>query len=164
MAFVVEDGTVVANANSFVTLAYADAYFLDRAITAWTGVQAVKESALIRATDYVNNRFNFLGTKYDEDQTLEFPRVYADSEDAEMPDKLLKATCEYALRALTATLAPDPVTDTTGLQVQSKMTKVGPIEKEVVYKEGGTIYTFKPYPAADMLLKGLIDNTRRVIR
>ena len=35
VAFIVEDGTNVENANAYVTLEYADAYFTDRGNDAW---------------------------------------------------------------------------------------------------------------------------------
>jgi hypothetical protein len=166
MAFVAEDGTGLANANSYATVAYADAYFTDRGITAWTGLNAVKEGALIRATDYIEGRFSFKWEPFSEDQALHFPVQDCDDEDtaAEMPDKLLKATCEYALRALTGQLAPDPEVDDRGYRVVSKTEKVGPLEESTTYAEGGVLQRFRPYPAADILLRGLVNNSKRVIR
>ena len=35
VAFIVEDGTNVENANAYVTLEYADAYFTDRGNDSW---------------------------------------------------------------------------------------------------------------------------------
>lgn len=167
MAFVAEDGTGLANANSYVNAAYADAYFADRGITAWTGdTTTVKQPALIRATDYVENRFNFKGEPSNEDQALHFPTLDCDTgEPDEMPENLLKAVCEYALRAISAPLAPDLTTDATGGRVVQKTEKVGPLEESTRYAEGVAIERFKPYPAADILLKGLVEDTsNRVIR
>lgn len=166
--FIAEDGTGLANANSYVALAYADQYFLDRAVTTWTGADAAKQSALVRATDYVETRFGdkFNGCKFSTTQALHFPTFSGTTDpgtgdkvpDA-MPVKLLKAICEYAVRALTSELAPDPTTDATGQRVVSKTEKVGPLEETTGYQVGGTIYTFIPYPAADILLKGLWRST-----
>jgi len=164
MAFIVEDGTGLTDSNSFGAVVDADFYFADRGNAAWTGSDTLKEQALVRATDYLNNRFKFLGWKYNEEQALEFPRQYTYGGDAEMPPKLLQATYEYAVRALTATLAPDVTVDDRGLQVTSKTEIVGPIEESTTYSEGGSIMQFRPYPAADMLLRGLVDNVRRVVR
>lgn len=155
MAFIVEDGTIVVDANAFAAVAFVDAYFADRAIAAWTGVQAVKEAAIIKATDYINNRFLFKGDKVDDDQALEFPRMVCDV-DIGMPIKLQKATAEYALRALSGPLAPDPTVDERGLQVVSKMEKVGPLEESTTYSESKSVKAFKPYPAADILLRELV--------
>lgn len=165
MAFVAEDGTGLANANSFVTVAGSNAYFVDRANAIWEATDDdVKQSALVRATDYINNRFRFKGEKFLDAQALEFPRLYIGVSGAQMPEKLKRATYEYALRAISAALAPDPVADDRGLQVQSKTEKVGPLEESTVYKDGGQVALFRSYPEADMLLRDLVLASNRVIR
>ena len=55
MAFVTEDGTGLAEANSYVSVAEADAYHADRGNAAWIGEDSAKQSALIKATDYLEN-------------------------------------------------------------------------------------------------------------
>lgn len=171
--FTPEDGTGLANANSYVLLAFADQYFLDRAVTTWTGDDTAKQSALVRATDYVEGRFGpkFIGDRFSETQALFFPTVSSLVDGVTglpapdpLPVKLLKAICEYAVRALTAPLAPDPTTDATGLRVQSTTEEVGPIKEAVTYAVGGTLFIFKPYPAADMLLKGLYRTSGGTLR
>ena len=50
MAFIVEDGTGVEDANSYTSVAFADAYFADRNNTTWSGASvADKEFALVKA-------------------------------------------------------------------------------------------------------------------
>lgn len=169
MAFVVEDGTGVATANSYSAVAAADAYFADRGNVAWVGTNEQKQAWLVQATDYINARFgsSFLGQKqYTEDpaQALEFPRIDIPNVAPGMPANLLKATAEYALRAIGGALAPDVVTDETGLSLQNKREKVGPIETEVSYVAGVRASLLRPYPAADMLLKGLVRSGRGTIR
>lgn len=163
MAFTVEDGTIVAGANSFVDVAYADAYFSDRGITAWTGDTAtVKQPALIKATDYIVQRWSEMlkGDPVEDDQPLPFPR----DEEGDLPDTLLRAACEYALRAIAGPLMPDPTIDATGLAVIGKTEEVGPLKESTQYAAGGTIRTFVPYPAADALMKPLVRSNRTVIR
>lgn len=165
MAFVTEDGTGLANANSFVTQAEADAYFEDRANTVWEDTDDdVKLASLVRSTDYINNRFVFKGSKFLDTQALEFPRLYAGVDGAQMPEKLKRATYEYALRAISAALAPDPEFDDRNLQVESFTQKVGPLEESVTYKSGGQLTLFRAYPEADMLLRDLVIKSNRVIR
>lgn len=156
--FIVEDGTGVAGANSYATVAYADQYFLDRAVVAWTGVDAVKQSALVRATDYVTTRFTFRC-----DLVPELGGPAADPV-ISVPDKLKRAVSEYALRALSAELAPDPTTSETGQKVIQKTETVGPLTESTTYAAGGTVFTFKPYPSADILLKGLTRASGGTIR
>jgi hypothetical protein len=166
MAFIVEDGTGVEDANAGVSVEYVDEYCADRAMTEWTGDTATKRSAIIRATDYIENRFSFKGEPYSEDQGLHYPisdSYDADEDDetdepAEMPENYLKAIAEYSVRALSGPLAPDPVVSDTGLQVSSKMEKVGPLEESTTYTTSQA-RVIRAYPAADMLLRDLVKST-----
>ena len=157
MAFVAENGTGLASANSLATVEFADDYFEERGIAAWTGDDTAKEQALVRATDYVETRWRarFKGSRQfpDTPQALSFPRLYI-GQDGKVPDGIKKAVSEYALRALTAVLLPDPVV-TVGAAVEAVRKKVGPIETETRYSNGGSpgAVVLKPYPAADMLVK-----------
>lgn len=165
MGFIVEDGAGVTGATSYTTVEFADDYFSDRNITTWTGSETVKEGALILATDYLDKRFNFIGDKVSFDQALEWPRTGTPYGSDVIPVDLQKACVEYALRALTSALAPDPVTDVSGQRLTKKRSKVGPIEKEFEYSEGGAMRIYKNYPSADAYLKGLVINAgRRAIR
>ena len=170
MTFIIEDGTGLSTANAYEAVAFADSYFADRGITAWTGSSTVKEQAIVKATDYVDTKFgaSFRGIPLVSDQALAFPR--ADLLDAQgnaiegIPEKFKKAVAEYALRALTASLLPDPTVDESGMRLKSKKEVVGPIEESLEYSGGGAIYTFKPYPAADKLLQEYLVNAGGSIR
>lgn len=70
MAIVVEDGTTVAGANSYVTEAELTTYATARGITLTTDT----EQLLIRAMDYVEG-LQFKGIKRTRDQGLQWPRV-----------------------------------------------------------------------------------------
>lgn len=115
MAFVVEDGTGLANANAYASLSFIDDYHSDRGNTKWAGADSLKEAAIVRATDYVDQRFVnlFRGSKGSDAQSLEWPRYDALSDNGYyyegVPDNLKKAVAEYALRALLLNvLATDP--------------------------------------------------------
>jgi hypothetical protein len=170
MAFVVEDGTAKADANSYVAIAEADGYFADRGIIAWTGEDAAKQAALVKATDYIEGRFSqrFIGSKKTTAQALSWPREGAgDFADTVVPVGLRRACCEYAVRALSAALAPDLKVDASGLTVVATKKKVGPIETDYAVPQtglGSTPMLFRPYPAADMLLRGLVYSASQVIR
>lgn len=90
-------------------------------------------------------------------QVLEFPRQYlydrAGIRVDAVPVKLQEATCEYAFRANSTTLAPDPTVDSSGLRVTGRKKKVGPIETDIQYAEEQMPVITKPYPAADRLLQ-----------
>lgn len=168
MAFVAEDGTGLDDANSLCDVAYADAYFVDRANTVWAALTtANKQVALIKATDYIETRYlnRWKGSEQfpDNPQALSFPRLYIGYDD-QVPINIKKATAEYALRSRTAPLGADPTVDASGLQVQSTRNKVGPIETEKTFKEGGSISLWRPYPMADGLLKGFLKPTGGLVR
>ena len=108
MAFTAEDGTGLADANALCDVTFADAYFEDRRVSAWSGTDAVKEAALIKATDYIESRWGrlarnggrFLGTlQFPAVQALSFPRLGIDADDA-VPVGVCKAVAEYALSSL----------------------------------------------------------------
>lgn len=159
MAFIVEDGTGVAGANAYIPVAYADEYFADRGETTWTGSDTVKQQAIIKATDYIETRWgdSFKGQPefLDPRQPLSFPRAglydRAGQPVEGIPDNLKRATAEYALRALSAALMPDPTVNATGV-VTGTREKVGPIETETSYSGFMQNGRLRAYPAADRLL------------
>lgn len=159
MAFIVEDGTGLSNANSNVTIEYADVYFSERNVTAWSDLfTAVKQSSLIKATDYIEMRWStrFKDNKLFPDiQALSFPRTGT----VAIPVNLLKATCEYALRAASGELTSDisatvnPVNTRVLKRIEGAITT----ETETSYP---TNYQGKPIypkiPAADGLIQSLL--------
>jgi hypothetical protein len=74
MALVVEDGSVVAGANTYVTLAEFKAWADDRGIT--YGTDAAVTQQIYRAMDYFE-RLQFIGNKANENQPLQWPRTEA---------------------------------------------------------------------------------------
>ena len=175
MAFVTEDGTGLALANGYVTVAFADAYFVDRGNAIWAAVatDAEKEQAIVRATDYIDKRFGirFKGVKQSSDQGLEWPRAGAVDNDGyvfdDVPRNLEKATCEYALQALSLTLAPN--NSNAGVKITKK--KVGPIETEQELSTPSTgslvsLSSIPEYPEADLWIQELIkqSNSRTTVR
>ncbi len=104
-----------ANANSYVSVAEADAYFdLRLYATSWTGVSSndTKARALISATRRVD-QVAFDGYRASAAQALQWPRTesydYEREEyllDNTVPQRIKDAVCELALNMLTA--AADP--------------------------------------------------------
>lgn len=105
-------------ADSYATLAAADAYHADRGNAAWTGADALKEAALRRATAWLDGRYSarWPGVRsFGRDQALDWPRGYAVDRDgydinaAAIPAEVVHATCEAALRELVkpGSLSPD---------------------------------------------------------
>lgn len=160
MAFTPEDGSGVAGANAYIEVTYADDHHGDRGNTAWAaGAAGDKQSAIIRATDYVDKRFGrrFRGFRQSRTQGLEWPRLSAfDNDDflwQEIPDPLKKAVAEYALIALQLTdLLPIParpfshidpttgeVVSTVSGQARFSKEKVGPVEETTSYSDNSAL-------------------------
>lgn len=99
---IVEDGTGLENANSYVSVEFADDYFSARGVSEWTDLETeVKEQSLIKATDYIDSIFQWYGKKEFENQALRFPRVnirdYEGAEIKGIPLCLKQAVCEAAM-------------------------------------------------------------------
>lgn len=161
MAFVPEDGTGLPDANSYISVEWADEYFIDRGNAKWTDLdEDKKEIALVEATDYINLKYgtNFRGSLATEDQALLFPRLYVGNSALQMPVTLKRATAEYALRASVSPLAPDFQFDASGRLWTKKREEVGPIVEETSYGSQSVtdMYSFRPYPVPDGLMRSLL--------
>ena len=165
MALIVEDGTISnTGANSYVAIAYADAYHLDRLNTAWAAATTIeKTAALIKATAYADGKYRnrWKGVRIYSQQPLEWPRaieiseyqsiysgisIVLDAPIATIPQLLKDAVCELALRALAAPIAADV---TPGDRLIRK--KIDVIEKEFAPGDYQT-----SYPVVDQLLNRLL--------
>lgn len=172
MAFIVEDGTIVPGATSYASVEYADAYFGDRLNTAWADLSPEsKQSNLIIATDYIKIRWEdqLLGKIVDVTQPLLFPRIYGCEDVGVLPDGVVRATCEYALRvglSENSSLAPDVAYDETGRLASTSKEKVGPLEESRSWTSpNASSLTFLPYRIPDALMRAFVRvSFGRVIR
>jgi hypothetical protein len=164
MTLIVEDGTGLSNSNGYVSEAYVTAYFADRGgNSAWTAATtAAREAAIVLATDYIDIRFGFRGRILMEDQNLQWPRsgIFNEfgTEISGLPTEVEKATAEYAVRSLTASLAPDPTAEATGTGIRRQRVKAGQVETETEYATPGVPALFRPYPTADKLLRPFLSS------
>ena len=139
MALVIEDGSVVTGANSYVTLAEFKAWADSRDIS-YNADDDVVEAQILRAMDYIE-RLYFIGNKANENQPLQWPRTealidgyYADA--TEIPKEVKIAVYEAT------------VVEAAGyseLEIQSRKTlreRVGDIE--VQYAENSENRTITP--------------------
>lgn len=173
MAFTPQDSTgLVAGANAYITVAEFKAYHDDRGNSyAAAPTDPDIEKAIVRASDYLDERFSFVGTRRNlrPVQTTEWPRTGAYDRDGaavnDIPDAVKEATAEYALRAISAALNPDPDRDTSGAAVAKKAEAVGPISESVEFV-GGAVFVMPKYPAADQKLRraGLVRSGGTVLR
>lgn len=95
MALIIENGTIVTGANSYITEAAFTAWAADRAVTLTGDIEA----SILEAADYLET-LAFIGAKKTKEQPLQWPRtgVYIDGfeyADTEIPDEL--KTAQYAI-------------------------------------------------------------------
>lgn len=112
MPLIVEDGSGVAGANSYVSVADAQAWVAARGLT-FTGADSVVEQRLLTAMDLVESyRAQYQGSKTDSAQALQWPRtgVYVDgaalAEDA-IPKELVGALVQLAYDSQSEDLQPN---------------------------------------------------------
>jgi hypothetical protein len=158
MALIVEDGQARANAESYCTVDFADAWHLSRGMSLWaTMLNAEKEAAIRRAAQYMLQayRLRWLGQRRTTTQALDWPRwsvprvdvslaygggaAYYDDEI--VPVEIQQANAELAFKAAQGDLAPD-------VQRLTKREKVDVIEVE--YAEGAS--SVVRYRSVDNLL------------
>ena len=162
MAIIVEDGSGIANAQSYISVADADTYFAEHSQPAiWTAaLTADKEKALKLSTQYMDAVFKlrWKGTRKLETQALDWPRYSVNDRDGYwIPDtplpRVLKEACaEYAVRSMTDELFPDLAADSGPLT--AKRVKVGPIEVDKEWGGMGT-RTYRRYSLVEALLRDL---------
>jgi hypothetical protein len=156
MTFTVQnDAGNVANANALVSIAEFAAYHTDRGVdlTAYSNTQ--REQAIIRATDYMDGRWAFIGTAIS--TTTPWPRsdAYVSGAAVEGIPRAIKSAChEYALITLLGTsLWADPAASADGRMVTMERVKAGPVEKETAYSTPGSRPGTNPsFPVADKII------------
>jgi hypothetical protein len=119
MTLIVETGSQVAGAESYCSVAAADAYHSGRRTAAtWSALlTAAKEAALRDATDYLDRTYGgrWRGNRVASTQALLWPRAEVMWDDAifgyrsstVIPPELVVAAAELALRAASSALLAD---------------------------------------------------------
>lgn len=154
MALIVEDGTIVENANSYLTLAAIRSYAASRGVTL-SAVDATLEAQVLGVMTYLESfRAKYQGVKVSSAQSLQWPRygVYIDGfafESNEIPIEIKNAECELVISVHSGV---DLMPNVTGNFVTFE--KVGPIETR--YSEYTSTSGQPSLPIVDSLLKPLL--------
>ena len=99
---IVEDGTGLPNADSYVSVEFADSYFSARGVSGWESLSTEqKEQSLICATDFIDSIYQWYGKKATSEQALRFPRVnlvdYEGQTIEGIPTCLKQAVCDASM-------------------------------------------------------------------
>ena len=131
---IVEDGTIVDNANAYIDVDYADNYLSITNKSGWNDYSILqKEKSIIEATQTIDLSYTFSGEVTDVDQALEFPRINCYDKQRNIflsssiiPVALKNAVCELAYTRLSS---GENLLEATGSEVLKKE-KIGSIEIE----------------------------------
>ena len=161
MTLIVEDGTGLSSAESYISVADATARRVAFGSAIWNDLsEAEMEQALRRATAYMGQAYRgrWKGARLTRDQALDWPRygVCVDGFDVpstEVPLDIANACADLAFRAAAGDLAPD-------LERAIIREKVGPLETEY------SAYSPQSprYPAIDMELAPYLSGSSAMAR
>lgn len=120
MALVVETGAGLPNADAYISVADADAYFAARGMTLWADSSfsdTEKEACIRRATDFMLGAYRgaWAGRRRFSAQALDWPRIDVPNPDMigeyfpndQVPREVVRACAELAWRAAFGELAED---------------------------------------------------------
>lgn len=149
---VVEDGTGIADADSYSDLTTALAFCADRGIAAWAGLQdSAREVALRNGAIAVDTLYTQPGRRLTKMQGLMWPGEYRDRDGdwtLGLPTEVMQAAILLAVESLSGALAPSA----TGPAVKRQRTRIeGAIDTETEYAGGGQLEA-RSFPAVDRLL------------
>lgn len=157
MAFIVEDGSCIVQATSYIDITFADEYLADRGNMDWPALtEDQKKAALVQASDYVSTHYKYKGTKIDMLQNLQFPRNGVidplGMPVTGVPECIKKCTAELAVRASKGPLVPDPEFDDSGRAIKMKAEVLGPLKRTLEYAGPGELLDEARFPAVDALM------------
>lgn len=116
MSLIVEDGTGLATAESYISVADAGTYHSNRGNTAWAALSSdtVREQYLRKATDYMMAMYrnSWQGWRVDDEQALDWPRYGCvvdgiSVDDDIVPTPIKNACAELALKVASGDLYAD---------------------------------------------------------
>ena len=162
MSVIVEDGTQVANANSYLSVADADTYHTLYGHDDWAGTDADKGTALINATQSIELLYGqrYLSAPENSSQSLLFPRFTFVVNHIQLintgtiPTQLKNAVAEVALMYLNGSdVFPTP---NIAQALRSRTTTVGQISKSETYMGIPPVESFSGFNKIDLLLAPIL--------
>lgn len=163
MTLVVEDGTGLSTAESYLSIADIEAYFAKygREPSGWSALTTTqKEQRARQAAQYLDMTYinRWKGVRVVEEQALSWPRAGVEDQDGwgldsdSVPQRVKDAQAELVARATANELLTD--VDTPGT-IASKSVSLGPLSESVSYVGGSKQQ--KEYTVVDRLLEGLLE-------
>lgn len=158
MALIVEDGSIVANANTYNTVADARTYADLRGIEMPVDDAAV-EAMLIQSMDFFESYANkFIGDKKTNGQPLSWPRENVTLEGFEQPSDEIPRLVQYAQLAVAMEIAQgiDPYNPTEPKGAVTEERVEGAVT--VKYANSGKLMPVSAYSKSSALIQALLKN------
>lgn len=159
MAFLVDDGTGLENANSYATVEAFKEYLGDRGRDIAGLADEKIQQLLIRGSFALDNTYSqrWRGDRASYTQGLDFPRTGAEFNDgtaiAGIPRVVKFAAIEFAYRENSSAVVPDKRTDPSVKRVKSR---VDVVEESIEYFKVGEGVEVDSYPEITGLLSDVI--------
>ena len=157
ISLIVEDGSVMQNANTYVGIEYADSYLAQRGASEWADKEDDdKAAALIRASDTLNS-FKWNGVTVEPGRIMAWPRkhmLFTDKSPVQenfIPEQIKSAQCEIAADILLNGADPLAPVDASRGAVTSESVDV--ISIAYATPETNNYSGATGYPAVDGLLR-----------
>lgn len=153
MALIVEDGTGLAGAESYVSVSEAGAYLRARGnAEAWDELEQVdREIALRKASDFMRQiyRQRWAGARVHYEQRLDWPRYSVVVDDFTVPSNVVPVDVKQACSelALRAAQGEELMPDLEAGNSQVKREKIGPLDTEYFENSVGAAERFQSVTA-----------------
>lgn len=143
--------------NSYIDIDYFKSYHRIRGNDYQSYDDFQIKTALVKSLDYIDLRFDFVSSEKTNSQNTKWPRAGYDI----IPRAIKEAQAEYALRALSININPDPENISGGRLIKSKTEGFTPISESIEYESNTADFLMPNYPAADEKIRraGLIKSS-----
>ena len=171
MALIVEDGSIVANADTYISLANAITFLTnyygeyDAEAAAFLGYKTTRQELILRQATYTMDRKyrkRWKGYKRVQTQSLDWPRVdVVDEDDYDIPEDTIPRRLQRAELEIAKRIANDVAIfedQSRGGMVKSEKVDV----LQIVYMDGAPPETF--FQGVDATLKGLLKSENKIVR
>jgi len=156
MALIVEDGTIVEDAESYLSVDDADAEIVKRGGSVdWDALTVLQKEVQLRiCTEYMDDEYNFSGSIVNLDQELCWPRSGTKYATDVIPKEVKKALAVLAYTSLNYELYSSVAGGTTA-GIKSTKDVLDVLSTSVSYFENGT-NSQTEFAEVDAILKSLV--------
>ena len=143
---IIEDGTIVTDAEAYISVANADTYLAKFGKDAvWSTKTVQQKEVLVRSSRlYMDTKYNWKGVQASQGHSTNWPRSEVYIEDTLLSDEFIPADISNVNALLAAEAASNDLYrnvdgGTTGQLVKSSEDQVGPLRTKTEYYDGANL-------------------------